>query len=212
MTVQVEVFDEREIDSSTLMPEPTDEAVALLQELGLVNQLTVTVKSEVATTERITHPIPTDVQRMVMEALFPSATLLKDYIVGCIPLRVLKEIKAYKAEHPEHILVIRHIKANQMKDPILIAYTQPQHAWYATQEIPGSEWRNFRMIARWGDGLEDWNVLYKRATKVLSEGTLVALAEIIAQCQVAKTLIESGVMPKNSNKPSVSYVDSLFRV
>lgn len=211
MAVEVEIYDERELDSETLIPEPTDEAVALLQELGLTNQLSIVKKADKEVTERVTHPTPTDIQRLVMEGLFPSATKLEDYRVGCIPLRVLKEIKVYKQEHPDHVIVIRHVKNNQMKDPIVIAYTRPEHKWMATHENPGSSWSEFRMIARWGDGLEDWNTLYKKAKKVISEGTLEALNEIISKCTIAKQMIQSGIMPKNSNTPTVNHVDELFR-
>lgn len=175
-----EIFDERELDTTTLTTEPDDEAIALIQELGLNRQI--------ESGARVCYPKPTADQALVMQYLFPAATKLDDYDAGMIPLRILKEIRSYKAEHPTHRLIIRHSPPAQVKDPILLACIG-DNSWSDTAV---DMFDNKRMIARWGDALESWDTLLERAERMLSKVAENALSREIAKLTMLRDAVRSG--------------------
>ena len=184
MTLAVEIYDERELNPLTLKTEPDDEALALIQELGLTAQVA-------ADGVRIAYPKPTVDQQFVLNVLFPTQTTLNRYDAGGIPLRVLKEIRSYTAEHPNHALYVRHSPPAVIKDPVLVAY-EATHSWEHTTQ-------NCRMIARWGDGLESWDKLLDRASAIFSASYDTALSEIIAKAQQFRTMIAGGKHPRSAD-------------
>jgi hypothetical protein len=194
--VQVEIYDEREIDSETLTKEPDAEALALIDELGLTAQ-----KSEDGA--RICYPTPTADQAFVMAMLFPKATRLEGYDAGGIPLRVLKEIRSYRMENPSHILVVRHAPPSEIKDPVLLAYTGTEnHDYYVTLRDP--VWAKFRMVARWGDALDSWESLVAKASKAAGASAIEGLRKIVRQAQGLITDIEQGATWRQITAPVIS--------
>lgn len=179
MTTSIEIYDERELDTITLRPEAEPEALALIEELGLKQQLSDSGK-------RQAYPSPTADQAFVLLTVFPTATKLEDYDAGVIPLRVLKEIRSYKAEHPNHQLFVRHSPPSEIRDPVLLAYSG-EHHWMWNQASSG---KDYRMIARWGDGLESWENLGKKARIMMGIKAKDALHKIIGEARAALLSIE----------------------
>lgn len=173
--MQVEIMDERELDPITLKLEAEPEALALIQELGL--KLQVDKDNSVA---RMGYPSPTKDQSFVLMTVFAQATKIEDYDAGCIPLRVLKEIRSYKAEHPKHRLFIRHDVPSVVKDPVLLAYCG-QHEWMWNQDCSGPD---YRLIARWGDALEPWDALVMKGKKLMATKAIERLQEIMGECEM----------------------------
>lgn len=189
--MQVEVYDEREIEPTTLKREDDAEAVALIEELGLTRQLH-------DSGNRICYPAPNVEQAFAMEMLFPAATYVQDYDAGGLPLRVLKEIRSYRAENPDHLLVVRHAAPAILKDPVLLAYTgKPANSidYYAKAQVP--EWPKFRMIARWGDALASWADLATEAAKIATAQMNEELLDIIAQCEARRAAIAKGWLARS---------------
>lgn len=187
MATLVEIFDQREVDGE-LKEESNAEATQLIAELGLKGQLTTDDK-------RICYPNPNREQQIVLEGLFPAATLVENYAADCIPLRVLKEIRSYKAEHPNHPLVIRHAAPAVLKDPILLAFTNEayfQYPWFSCERCASNGWQNFRLIARWGDALLSWDKLAEKAAKALTDEYARALTTISAQIEMQRGFIRAG--------------------
>ena len=178
-TMLTEIFDERELDT-TLTKELDDEAIALIEELGLNRQI------ESGT--RICYPKPTADRALIMQYLFPTATRLEDYDVGLIPVRVLKEIRSYKTDHPTHRLVIRHSPPAQVKDPILLACIG-DNSW---SDLSLDMFDNKRMIARWGDALESWDTLLERAERAVSKVAEQALSREIAKLTMLRDAVRAG--------------------
>lgn len=198
MAIEVEIYDEREIDSGTLEKEADAEALALIEELGLNAQ-----KHESGA--RIAYPQPTADQGFIIGVLFPQATELSRYDAGCIPLRVLKEIRSYRAENSDHVLFIRHSAPAQVKDPILMACTKSQYAsWMMSHN---DQWENMRMIARWGDALEPWSELMGMARAVMAERAASALDVLIRKATAMRDSVKatgswpSVLVPKLDNVP-----------
>jgi hypothetical protein len=195
MSIAVEIYDERELCPETLTVEPDAEAQALIDELGLKRQVE-------ESGGRVAYPKPTVDQAFIIAILFPTATRLDNYDAGAIPLRVLKEIRSYRAENPTHRLIICHSSPAQVKDPILLACTGPYH-W--TDDQAGNM-DDKRLVARWGDGLESWDALMERAQRVMAKGATDALENIIAKAQTVRDLLRSGQVgvrqiPKLTNMP-----------
>lgn len=183
--MQVEVYDERELDHVTLAPEVDAEALALIAELGLGKQVN-------ESGARVAFPTPTADQGFAIETIFAEATLLNDYDAGCIPLRVLKEIKKYRGENPSHPLVIRHTPPSKIKDPVLLAYVGSSgHPYHITAQRP--EWAHFRIIARWGDALDSWASLIGKATEIATQERIETLRGMAGKiANEIKRLAEGG--------------------
>ncbi len=184
----VEIYDERELCQETLTREPDAEALAIIEQLGLKLQVT-------KDGARLAYPRPTAEQTIVIDALFPSVSKLVNYDAGGIPLRVLKEIRSYGAENPNHILVVRHSPPSEVRDPILLAYAG-EHSWMADNTTSGL--RDFRLIARWGDALDSWQTLLERAQGVLAKRAIEALEGIEARAAAIRARVL-----KTGNFPSV---------
>lgn len=196
--MQVEIYDERELDPATLQQEPDHEALALIEELGLTRQTN-------DSGARIAYPVPTADQGFVMETLFAKATKLELYDAGCIPLRVLKEIRSYRAENPDHLLVVRHCTPAEVKDPVLLAFTETSEPKYrdyhALAESP--QWPNFRLIARWGDALESWDKLMVKASELATAAYDEALVSIMGRIDAERAKLARGFKVRQVRRPQL---------
>lgn len=191
--MDVEIYDERELDSSTFKPECDTEALQLIEELGLTQQ-----KGENG--KRLAYPQPTADQGFIIGALFTQATKLENYSAGSIPLRILKEIRSYKAENPGHLLLVRHCAPAQVKDPILLAFTGG-YTWMWDQS---ATWTDFRLVARWGDALDSWENLMVQAQKVAATKALLALNLIIRKATSMRESIDATRTWPSNDVPTLS--------
>lgn len=179
--MQVEIFDEREMLPDKVTIE--NGALDLIRELGL---------KTMPTGERIAYPIPNKQQWFVISLLFPERTKIEDYDAGGIPLRVLKEIKSYKAEYPSHVLVICHQAKALVKDPVLLAYTG-QYSWAATHS--STDAGSFRLVARRGDALDSWEQLAKRAAVIMKDNLRAECKKSISRLQrIMNELNDMGIV------------------
>lgn len=153
--MDVEIYDERE--TTVEGPEVDAEALALIEELGLTAQI--------EEGERITYPTVTESQSMVLMALFPQLTRVDRYDAGAIPLRVLKEIRSFMAEHPGTPLYVCHQPPAQVSDPVLVAYSGHVYG-ENTESLFRFGDKPPRLVARWGDALKPWDELHREAMQV----------------------------------------------
>lgn len=151
--MQVEAFDCTETASEPI--EASEEAVRLMEELGLEGQKSLVTKSEKSGRDtRCPYREMTKDEAYVYKVLCPEETALSQYSRSPIPLRVLQI-----AAHANDLgifkkLVVWDRKSAVVKDPVLVAYGKPS---------PG-DWRDSMWIlARWGEELEAFTVLSKRA-------------------------------------------------
>jgi hypothetical protein len=202
---QIEIFDQREVDGG-LNIECDAEALQIIEELGLRGQTN-------SNKTRVRYPSPNAEQIIVLEGLFPAATKVEEYAADCIPIRVLKEIRSYKAENPNHVLIIRHAAPAIMKDPVLLAYANESNRnydWYARDRCANGQWQDFRIIARWGDALDDWATLAKRATKALTEEYCKTLQQIVAQIEMQRAFFRAGgELNTARNMPTINGLSQL---
>ncbi len=144
-----------EIDEVTETPfEDNEEQRKLIESLGLEGQtlLISPVKKSI-----LPYPECTKEQRITIAALCSSRYAIKDYKRMQIPLRVLQVIAHVKdAEYFDELYIFD--KASEtIKDPFLIG-------------IKGTYYNGTPyLLARWGEHLEDWGALKKKASEVIQE-------------------------------------------
>jgi hypothetical protein len=204
--MQVEIFDQREVDGE-MKVECNEEALALIAELGLKGQVTENKK-------RICYPTPNREQILALEGLFPAATLVQDYAADCIPIRVLKEIRTYREENPNHVLVVRHAAPAILKDPVLIAYCNEgnrNYDWYAKDRCGNGEWRDFRIIARWGDALQSWTKMAEKGLQAITQEYAQALTQINAQIEMQRAFFRAGGVVETARMMPSIHLATLVR-
>lgn len=172
----VETFEATEVDSQGV-PECDDAAVALIEQLGLSGQQKLLQRREGDSgTKVLRSPYckMTADEQAVYGFLCPKQTTLHKYEDGPIPLRVL-QVAAHATEFFEEIRVWSPKEA-RIKDPVLVGYTDK------------NQYGNFEglfILARWGEVLEDFGVLTKRAGESAKASFKAGLEEVIAKCQQA---------------------------
>lgn len=165
--MQIETYEIEEIKSSDASTMAADsEAIELCKKLGLEGQIRLT---DPETDTRFPYPKMSARQNLVFSTLFPEVTKLEQFGSGIIPLRVL-QVAAFCKEQPTiHHMRVWHT-ADIRKDPILIGYTSD----YASEHY---------LLARWGDALEDFEVLAQRAVSTIKANLDAKLEEIKRKCE-----------------------------
>jgi hypothetical protein len=143
--------------------EATEEAIAIMESLGLEGQKALVAPNKNNGFEqRCPYREITAEERFVYRILCPVETTLKAYSGTPIPLRVLQI-----ASHAESLgiftggLRVWDRASVTVKDPVLVGYTK--HAQYSWME--GACF----ILARWGEELETFATLLKRATAAKRE-------------------------------------------
>lgn len=134
----------------------SEEALALITELGLEGQQTLIERTQ-AGGEEVVKRMPyrqiTAEERAVYGAVMPYRTELRSYRDGAIPLRVL-QIAAHAKELFDS-LEVWHPEAGR-DDPLLVGYKK------------SGQWgRDTYILARWGEELVDFETLRTKARKII---------------------------------------------
>jgi hypothetical protein len=144
--MKYEIYSEQEVSTTT---DDDIERIALLAEIGLAQK---TREQESASRFREIY----EDERIVFGMLFPNQVGIKEYN-GFIPTRVLQEIRDYKNAFPDHTVSIMCPKPGDT-DPVVIGNQ------YSFQRYNGC-----KLIARFGDALEDFSTLRNRAYERIAE-------------------------------------------
>lgn len=152
-TMQVETFECSETAAEPI--EATEEAVRIIEELGLAGQMELVTKRPDNRDQRCPYREMLEEEVFVYGVLCPQRRSLADYKASPIPLRVLQ-----LAAHATSLGLFNRLevwdRANaEEKDPVLVAHTHKEY-----------ESGNKRfLLARWGEVLEPLAVLMKRAVE-----------------------------------------------
>jgi len=167
--MQVETYEEIEVDAETGTPECDEEAARLIAELGLTGQQELLCKDKDGKTSRNVYPMLTAEQMFVFSQLFPQKTSVERYKAGPIPVRVL-QVVAHGRELFEKVEVWHKESTDvELKDPLLIGCIGD----YDFQ----SHYKRF-ILARWGEALVPYSELVEIAAKRYRE-------KFVAACQAA---------------------------
>lgn len=173
--MQVETYEVTEVDSVGTV-ECDQEAVALIEQLGLDGQKKLLKKGDDGTTTRCPYRKMTADEKFIYEKLMPRKTKLYDYSDGPIPVRVL-QVAAHAVDLFEFVYVW-HPENGDEKDPVLVGVNGEE---FSTQ-------REFFILARWGEELAPLSELAKKAAAKYRETLKANCAKAIAEI---KTLVES---------------------
>lgn len=180
--MQVETFECQETASEPI--EATEEALELIEQLELSGQKELVSRDEGDHARRSPYRKMRADERFVYKTICPKRTQLEKYKDGPIPLRVLQI-----AAHAKSLGLFRHFHVwsqedSQVKDPVLVA-SNNEYDWQERDE---------HILARWGDELESFPVLLKRAAEqarsalVQQARKLVSMLESVTDAE----LIEKG--------------------
>lgn len=166
--MQVETFECQETAAEPT--EASEEALNLIEELGLVGQRSLIVKStKTGADTRVPYRVITSEESFVYRTLCPTQVALSKYSDGPVPLRIL-QIAAHAKSVGLDKLYVWCRPSPMTKDPVLIARCD-EYDWSTDDS-------KTRILGRWGEELETFSVLLKRAVSASKE-RLVAEAEQI---------------------------------
>lgn len=177
----VETFEEVETVGPEMELDNCDEAIALIEQLGLKGQAKPKQKADGT---RVLSPYRkiTAGESFVVRMITPETTKLVDYGSGPIPLRVL-QVAAHAKDHFKTLFVC-HPKA-LVKDPFLIGYTG-DYDW-----SPWIQSDRIFILARWGAELASWPELMAKAASMYRDQFKAALAKVAMQIQGGPALIDT---------------------
>lgn len=180
--VQVETFECSETAAEPI--EASEEAIALINELGLAGQQELVAKPEGKPESRCPYREITAEERMVYRTLCPEKCNLDQYKASPVPLRVLQ-----LAAHANSLGLFQRMEVWDCEsvlvpDPVLVAHTG-KYDW--------SDNTTF-ILARWGAELETFAVLLKKAVEIRRQVMLDQLKAVQEEV-VAKIALVKGVTP-----------------
>jgi hypothetical protein len=163
--VEVQTFECSETASETI--EAAEEAIQLIQDLGLEGQLELVSPKDQKT--RCPYREMTAEERFVYGVLCPVKSPMERYNRTPIPLRVLQI-----ASHAKGLGICDHLEvwdaaSPAEKDPVLVGLCGPNY----------SPTKTF-IFARWGEELETFSTLVSRAVEVKRKAIVGKLREIAA--------------------------------
>lgn len=157
--MQVETFECVETASEPI--EASEEALSLIESLGLDGQKQLTVASPSGFAARFPYRQITVDEMFAYKSLCPVEVELSRYNNSAIPLRVLQIAAHAKSLNFLHKLCVWDRESAAVKDPVLIGYQKhPQYDWMNGPAF---------ILARWGEELETFPVLLKRAISSVRE-------------------------------------------
>lgn len=165
----VETFECQETASEPI--EASEEAIRLINEMGLEGQQSLIHGDESSQRDtRMPYREITDLERFVYKTLCPVSYEIAAYKRTPIPLRVLQIAAHAKDTGCFDKLVVWDAAAEADKDPVLVGIKkgEGEQAWRTTTFI----------LARWGDVLDEWPILCKRALERHREKVRAKLLEI----------------------------------
>jgi hypothetical protein len=154
--------------------EACEEAVSIMESLGLDGQKELLRKDENNVTRRLPYREMTADEQFVYRLLCPVAAELKEYRSSPIPLRVLQVAAHAQQTGQFRNLVVWDRGSAAVKDPVLVGMkpsaTSPNYSWNDTPFI----------LARWGEELEAFATLLKRAIATKRDQLCVQVRSLIA--------------------------------
>jgi hypothetical protein len=163
------------------VPQESEEAVRLIDELGLEGQQVLVSKKKDATEiQRCPYRKIRADEEFVYRLLCPQSIELKRFDEMPIPLRVLQVIAHAKSLNIFQTFQIWCARG-AIKDPVLVA---------STKDYIYSSDRDTFILARWGEELDEFAVLLKKAIEKWKEKAKSTIAKCIVKANQDLQLID----------------------
>ena len=173
--VAVETFECSETAAEPI--EASEEAISIMESLGLEAQLSLCTKTETGHATRCPYREITSEEQFVYTVLCPSSVKVERYSAAPIPLRVLQILSHAKSLGLFKQFCVWDRESVTVKDPVLVAFDND------------NEWARSRkcfILARWGDELETFATLLKRAVEKKKQ-------QLLDQINAVKSRIDADV-------------------
>jgi hypothetical protein len=158
----VETYECEEVAEAT--PEQSEEAIALIAELGLEGQEELVARKGKHDSRLSPYRLMTIDEIFVYSQICPAHTPLNKFKAEPIPLRVL-QVASHAREHFKGLEVWSREGA-EVKDPVLVGWT-------------GDSWnKTYSILARWGEALDEWPAVVNAAMKLWREHSKANLEHI----------------------------------
>jgi hypothetical protein len=178
--IQVETFEQEDSYHGEASQMVADvEAIKLIDELGLEGQ------KELCNPEKQTRSpfrVMTREELAVYQTICPEVAEVNKYKNEAIPLRVLQVLAYAKSEECPikfNKLQIWSVASAVIKDPLLVGVVEPR-AWEY----------HYYLLARWGEELDSFSNLLKKALEIKRAKRLKALKKVITECNTAIATID----------------------
>jgi hypothetical protein len=188
--MQVETYECEETAAEE--PECTDEALKLIEYLGLEGQRML-VNGEKKT--RSPYRVMTDEENFVFRTLCPGNVTLAEYSLSPIPLRILQVAAYAKETGMFKELRVWHAKSSAVKDPVLVGIGPPEKGEYRDRKY---------ILARWGDVLDEFPALIKQATRAACAAMKTKLLEAKAEIDGKLASVDSFGSDKLAAEQNIS--------
>jgi hypothetical protein len=178
--MEVETFECTETAAEPI--EASEEAIALIESLGLDGQRTLIATPENNPTTRMPYREITKEEMFVYGVLCPTKSKLKDYKATPIPLRVLQIAAHAQSLNEFETLEVWDRDSVLVKDPVLVGL-RPNKQW--------SWQKDTYILARWGTELETFHVLLQRALEKKRQQVLQRLESVTSKAKMLLDNIDS---------------------
>ncbi len=171
--MQVETYEVPEVANEPL--EACEEAIGLVRSLGLEGQQRLVTKQGERET-RFPYRVMTEEEDFVFSVLCPVKVKVEDYGRLPMPLRVLQVLAYAKEAGGFTEFQVWDTRSVSEKDPVLVGLKPDPESTWRKQEY---------LLARWGEELESWPVLLKRAVLRKREEIASAYRSLASKVQAA---------------------------
>lgn len=178
--MQVETYECQETTSEPI--EATEEAVALIEQLGLEGQSALLGKGTTDVPSRVPYPEATAEQMRVFETLCPSRIKASQYRRGPIPLRVLQVLAHAQSLGFFEEFMVWDRESQEVVDPVLVGVVKTsQYIWENKHHI----------LARWGEHLDEWPAMVRAAKRIIHARAIEAVRNGFAQLNEKKAILDA---------------------
>lgn len=182
---QVETYECSEVAAEP--PDISEEAAKMIRELKLTGQERMLKQAEsggVVTQHRMPYRRMREDERFVYETLCPTKTDVQTFAGEPMPLRVLQVLAHARELDAFETVRVWHQADSEIKDPVLVGERK--------ERPEGSSFDRtiLYILARWGEELDEWPALVKRALTTWKLKTLHELNSMIQKAEVAVSAIE----------------------
>lgn len=179
----VETFECQETAAEPI--EAGEEAIALMESLGLSGQQALVSKTgKSGRDERMPYREITKDEEFAYRVICPSTSKLAEYSKSPIPLRVLQVASHAHTLGMFERLDVWHAAEFVEKDPVLVGVRRKPGSTYEWEKVT-------YILARWGEELETFSVLLKRAIAAKREQYRQQVVETRAKLDMALAQVES---------------------
>lgn len=179
--MQVETFEQTEVVGGKMEDENSPEAFKIILDLGLQGQSKMVSNKENGDVVRCPYRAMTKQESRVYECLFPNKVKVEDYRESMIPLRVLQVIA-----HAKSLEIYREIRVwceeGKPVDPVLVGVFHVGPYEHNTVD---------HILARWGDALESFDVLYEKAKKKTAGEYRLKMEEVRSRAEIIHAAAEA---------------------